>query len=134
MTGLSLLAPPLCCDPDVYALHTLALSLATLARHVASEGVRSRIDGAADFDVLDAAVERALVEHDDDLRHVARVSQHYETTSAHEHAAEAMSYATSAWRHAMRGLRPLVRVTHATHAPATAGAAHVDADGREVSP
>lgn len=132
-TGLALLTPPLCCDPDTHALHNLALGLATLARYVASESVRRRIDGAADLDALRAAVERALIEHDDALRHVAKVAQYHDTAVAHDHAYEAMSYATSAWRHAMRGLRPLVSA-RAVVAEAIAGASHVDADGREVSP
>lgn len=127
MTGLSLLTPPLCCDPDVYAAHVHAHTLASMARVLAPDA----IDGATSLRALDGAVQEALLASYGDADDAARSAYTPRSRAGRDHA-RAMERLRSAWCELVPVLRADVAL--ATHAPATAGAAHVDADGREVSP
>lgn len=138
MTGLALLTPPLCCDPDVHALYALAAEHAEVALRYATPDARHRVETATTPDDLTVAVRVVLFEREDYLRLLARTAQDRALRVAAEDAADALSSTHDSWRRIMEAVR-LLAVTPtvhalATHAPAVAGAAHVDADGREVTP
>ncbi len=126
-TGLALLTPPLCCDHDTHAAYIHAHTLASLARVLAPEA----IDAATSLRALDGAVQEALLASYADADDASRSAYTPRARAGRDHA-RGMERLRSAWCELVPVLRADAEPT--THAPAIAGASHVDADGREVSP
>lgn len=128
--GLALLAPPLCCDPDVHALYTQATTLAELARVVTP----CEIDAATTLDALRRAVDDAFLAAHDDGRDAER-SRYAPRQHAGRSYVRATEYLRAAWDDAIAEVIALERGPVAVReVPATAGPHHVDACGREVTP
>lgn len=128
--GLALLTPPLCCDPDVHALYTMACTLAEFARIIAP----AAIDDAPTLDDLHHAVRDAFLAAHEDASDAER-SRYTPRQRAGRGYVRAAEYLRESWEDAIAEVIALERGPVAVReVPATAGPHHVDACGREVTP
>lgn len=128
--GLALLTPPLCCDPDVHALYTMATTFAEFARVIAP----GDIDDATTLDALHRAVRDAFLAAHEDASDAER-SRYAPRQHAGRSYARAAEYLRESWEDAIAEVIALERGPVAVReVPAVAGPHHVDACGREVTP